>query len=90
VPGQSFEEPLSTDANGIANVSNVPRGPVLIQVTAQGWPNAGIRQQLTKKNETISIVLTAEGGASPTPTPAPSPSASPTPSPSPDTNCKIC
>jgi hypothetical protein len=83
VPGENFEEPLSTDSHGIANVSNVPRGPVLIQVTAQGWINGGIRQQLAKKDETISIVLTAEGGASPSPTPAPSPSPSATPSPSP-------
>ncbi len=79
---EDFEETLSTDTHGVANVSNVPRGPVLIQVTAQGWINAGVRQELTKKDETIKIVLTTEEVASPSsPSPSPSPSTSPSPTP---------
>ena len=76
---QEFNETLSTDPQGIAHIANVPRGPVLIQVTAQGWITGGIRPVLSKKDETVRMVLTAEA-ASPSPTPPPSPSPSPSPS----------
>jgi len=79
VPSSQFEETLATDSQGVASVSNVRKGPVLIQVTAQGWPTAGTRTQLTKANETITIEMTAPEAASPSPTPAPSPSPSPSP-----------
>jgi len=86
VQDEDFEETLSTDPQGVANVSNVPRGSVLIQVTAQGWISAGMRHELTKKEQTVKIEMTAEEGPSPSPTPSttpsPSPSASPSPTPS--------
>lgn len=80
VQDEDFDETVSTDSEGVARISNVPRGPVLIQVTKQGFVNAGLRNELTKKDQTIKIVMTAEGGASPSPTPprAASPSPSPT------------
>jgi len=84
VQDEDFE--VSTDSQGVANVSNVPRGSVLIQVTAQGWISAGMRHELTKKEQTVKIEMKAEEGPSPSPTPSTTPSPSPSPSPTPSAN----
>lgn len=64
-----FEANPSTDSKGIANVSEVPYGKVLIQVTAAGWETFGQFYDLNRKELTIPVEL--EPSQQPTPTPKP-------------------
>lgn len=64
-----FEATPPTDSKGIANVSEVPYGKVLIQVTAAGWVTFGRFYDLNKKEQTIPVEL--EPSQQPTPTPKP-------------------
>ncbi len=66
-----FEANPPTDSKGIANVSEVPYGKVLIQVNAAGWKTFGQFYDLNRKEQTIPVEL--ELAAPPTPTPTPSP-----------------
>lgn len=68
-----FEETAKTDPQGNADISDVPFGKTLIQVTAQGWNNHGHTHELKKKEQTIQVQLTSTAQESPTPTPTPTP-----------------
>jgi len=70
-----FEANPSTDSKGVANVSQVPYGKVLIQVTAAGWKTFGQFYDLNRKEQTIPVELEP----SPQPTPTPKPSETPSP-----------
>ena len=70
-----FEANPTTDAQGIANISQVPFGRVLIQVTAAGWKTFGHTYELNKREQTITIEL--KPAQEPTPTPRPAPTSSP-------------
>ena len=52
---QTFD--VRTNDAGVAKVSKVPRGRVLIQVTADGWKTFGQRYELNKEEQTIKITL---------------------------------
>ena len=72
-----FEETARTDSQGNADISDVPFGKTLIQVTAPGWNNHGHTHELNKKEQTIQVQLTSTAQGSPSPTPTPT--ATPTP-----------
>ena len=72
-----FEETARTNSQGNADISDVPFGKTLIQVTAPGWNNHGHTHELNKKEQTIQVQLTSTAQESPTPTPT----ATPTPTP---------
>ena len=74
-----FEANPTTDASGVASVSDVPFGKVLIQVTAAGWKTFGHTYDLNKKEQTVAIDLKPAEGAAPSP--SPTPEATPTPTP---------
>ena len=44
-----FEESTKTDSQGVANISSVPHGTILVQITALGWKTSGL--QFDFKNE---------------------------------------
>lgn len=71
----NFEANPSTDAQGIANISQVPFGKVIIQVTAAGWKTFGHTYDLNRREQTITIEL--KPASEPTPTPTPAPTSSP-------------
>ena len=72
--GEAFEDTVPTDSQGVANVSEVPLGTVLIQVTALGWTTSTGQYELNKKEQTIPIQLKeVEEKPTPTPTPPPTP-----------------
>jgi len=77
-----FEETARTDSQGNADISNVPFGKTLIQVTAPGWNNHGQTHELNKKELTIQVQLTSTGQENPTPTPTPTSTPTPAPTPS--------
>lgn len=52
-----FEETVTTNRRGLARLSSVPRGTVLIQVTARGCKNFGKRYDLNQESQTIEIKL---------------------------------
>lgn len=68
-----FEANPTTDGQGVANISAVPFGKVLIQVTAAGWKTFGHNYDLNKKEQSIVIELkpAQEPPARPTPTASP-------------------
>jgi hypothetical protein len=74
-----FEETAKTDPQGNADISDVPFGETLIQVTAPGWNNHGQTHELKKKEETIEVQLTSTSQETPTPTPTPTATPTPTP-----------
>jgi len=76
-----FEETAKTDPQGNADISDVPFGKTLIQVTAPGWNNHGQTHELNKKEQTIQVQLTSAGEENPTPTPTPTSTPTPTPAP---------
>lgn len=53
----TFEETVTTNRQGVARLSGVPRGRVLIQVTAKGCKNFGNRYDLDQESQTIQIKL---------------------------------
>ncbi|MGZ8843470.1 MAG: hypothetical protein ACXW18_07395 [Pyrinomonadaceae bacterium] len=69
----NFEANPSTDSQGIANISQVPFGKVVIQVTAVGWRTFGHTYDLNRREQTITIELKPAAEPTPTPTPTPSP-----------------
>ena len=73
----NFEANPTTDSQGVANISAVPFGKVLIQVTAAGWKTFGHNYDLNKKEQSITIEL--KPSQEPTPAPAPSPTSTPSP-----------
>ena len=69
-----FEETVRTNANGMAQLSNVPHGPLRVVVAARGWKTSGRQQDLRGAQLEIRFNLERDGM---TPSPSPSPSASP-------------
>lgn len=68
-----FSENTNTNAQGAANMANVPFGLIIVQVTAQGWKTSG-RQYEFKEGGSIQVNLERDQRerlpeASPTPTP---------------------
>jgi len=59
VESETEEESFNATTNdaGVARVSKVPRGKVLIQVTADGWKTFGKKYELNREEQTIKIVL---------------------------------
>lgn len=55
-----FQVSVLSCENGIAKVGNVPRGKVLIQVTAEGWNTFGKKYTLDSNERTIQIELDKE------------------------------
>jgi hypothetical protein len=71
---EDFEELATTDGQGVAQISDVPYGKTLIQVTAEGFQTNGQTHELKQKEHTIKVELKpadAPPEASPTPTPTP-------------------
>lgn len=68
-----FEETVRTNGNGVARLSNVPRGPVHVLVVAPGWKNSHSSKVLGEAVLELSFRLEKDG-TSPLPSPSPSPS----------------
>jgi hypothetical protein len=56
-PDTTFQQAVRTNNRGLANLPGVPRGPVLVQVTARGYQNFGGRFELTQDRETKQVNL---------------------------------
>jgi hypothetical protein len=56
-PDTTFQQAVRTNNRGLANLPGVPRGPVLVQVTARGFRNFGDRFELTQEKETKQVSL---------------------------------
>ena len=67
-----YDESASTNSNGVAQLSNVPRGAVRILVTARGFKNFGGHEALTHDRLVLSIRLEKDGTSAPSPSPSPS------------------
>lgn len=72
-----FEDSAQTNNNGVASLSNVPHGTMLIQITARGWRTAGGQHVLNGERLNVSVTLD-KVEAMPSPSPNPSPTPSPT------------
>jgi len=57
---KTFEKEPRTDTSGVVRISGVPRGKVLVQVTADGWFNGGDNYNLNQSEQTIKIKLKKE------------------------------
>jgi hypothetical protein len=55
-----FEREPKTDATGVVRITGVPRGKILVQVTADGWGNGGDNYTLNRSEETLKIKLKKE------------------------------
>ncbi len=55
---RSFAESAPTNSNGVASISEVPFGPVVIQATARGWRPSG--DQLLLAAEKLNVVIRLE------------------------------
>ena len=69
-----FQETNETNAHGVAILSNVPQGALVILVTARGWRNSATQLVLNAERLNVNVNLVAEQ-----PPATPSPSASPSP-----------
>jgi hypothetical protein len=66
-----FSENTNTNAQGDANMSNVPFGSIVVQVVALGWKTSG-RQYDFKEEKPIQVNLAADKTEKPSePTPSP-------------------
>jgi hypothetical protein len=52
-----FDRAVKTNDRGVANLPGVPRGPVLVQVTARGFKPCGSRYELTQEKEIKQVRL---------------------------------
>jgi hypothetical protein len=55
-----FKKDVPTNNEGIASLPDVPRGKILIQVTATGWKTKGDRKTLLADAATFEIELVRE------------------------------
>jgi hypothetical protein len=55
--GVEYEREVSTTSRGIAKLDDVPRGKVLIQVTAEEWVPFGGRFDVNEEEQSIPIKL---------------------------------
>jgi hypothetical protein len=55
--GVEYEREVSTTSKGIAKLDDVPRGKVLIQVTAEEWVPFGGRFDVNEEERSINITL---------------------------------
>jgi hypothetical protein len=55
--GVEYEREVSTSTKGIAKLNDVPRGKVLIQVTAEEWVTFGGRFEVNEEEQSIEITL---------------------------------
>ena len=55
-----FKKDVPTNNEGIASLSDVPKGKIFIQVTATGWKTKGRREKLQRDAETVEIELVRE------------------------------
>ncbi len=63
-----FSENTNTNAQGTANMSNVPFGMIIVQVAAQGWKTSGGQYDF---KEGISVQVNLESEQKPEPSPTP-------------------
>jgi Carboxypeptidase regulatory-like domain len=56
-PDTTFQQAVRTNSRGLANLPGVPRGTVLVQVTAPGCETYGHRFELTKEKEIKQVKL---------------------------------
>jgi len=59
--GASFTKEIKTNRQGVASVSQVPKGKLVIQVVAKRWDTFGDEYTLTEDNQTIRITLKKSG-----------------------------
>lgn len=57
VGGVEYEREVSTSSKGIVKLEDVPRGTVLIQVTAEEWVPFGDRFDVNEEEQSIEIKL---------------------------------
>ena len=55
--GVEYEREVATSSKGIARLNDVPRGRVLIQVTAEEWMTFGGRFDVKEEEQSIEIKL---------------------------------
>jgi len=55
--GVEYEREVSTSGKGIAKLDDVPRGKLLIQVTAEEWLPFGDRYEVDEEEQSIEIKL---------------------------------
>jgi hypothetical protein len=55
--GVEYEREVSTSSKGIVKLEDVPRGKLLIQVTAEEWVPFGDRFDVNEEEQSIEITL---------------------------------
>lgn len=57
-----FDQEKKTNAGGTVVIKKVPKGKVVIQVTAEGWATSGIEFDVRDDKSTATVTLKKDGG----------------------------